>query len=518
VYKAAVRPKEALTILVARARKVPPTTYALIAVAIIASAPAWIVQYPPMVDVPFHLAAIRVIHSIHDPSFGLDEHFVLTLGRTQYIVYYIAGSVLSYLLGVVKANVVLMCCYLTGTVLAVRALCRALGKDERLCLLVIPLLNNVMFMYGLFPFLVGIPLMFWALASAIHYQESPTLRRGILLGVLTLSLFYTHIFPFGLFGLGFAFMFPWSEPKRWLKAGAPTLPALLVLAWWTTFTTAGKLVRGALTDSKNDPKKPLDAAIGDIHNWLTNVFRDTSDEFVTIVLGVVVLLAIGLAQGSAEPNVKPITRRYAVLPVACIYLYFTSAEGHGYIWLIAQRFPIMFAMLLIPLLPHPSGIRGHVTAAASLVLALGATVNTAYHFIRFQKEEVGAFDVALAQMEPKKKVCALMYSPQSSIVNINSFMHFGSYYQVQKGGVVQFTYAGYAHWPFDFQPGRYPPPGGPARLRWEWTPQQVPVHGEIYPYYDYVLTRGRGFRPPPNTYREKWTNGPWAVWEKIEGG
>lgn len=510
-----MRVKEALSSVVDRARKVPPLTYALIAVAILASAPAWIVQYPPMVDVPFHLAAIRVIHSIHDPQFGLDEHFMLTLGRTQYIVYYIAGSLLSYVLGVAKANVVLMSAYLTGTVLAMRALCKALGKDERLCLFVIPLLCNVMFMYGLFPFLVGIPLMFWALANAIRYMESPSWKRGVLLGVLTLALFYTHIFPFLLFGLGFTFLFPWTEPKRWLRAGAPTVPALLVLAWWTTFTTAGKLVRGALTDSGKDPKKPLDAAIGDFHNWFTNVFRDTSDEFITVALVMLALLTIGLSQASSESGVKTIARRYAVLPAACIVLYLTSAEGHGYIWLIAQRFPIMLGMSLIPLLPHPTGTRGHVVAAASLALALGATWNTCKHFIQFQKDEVGAFDVALSQMEPKKKVCALMYSPQSQVVNINSFMHFGSYYQVQKGGVVQFTYAGYAHWPFDFKPDRYPPPGGPARLRWEWTPQQVPVQTEILPYYDYVLTRGRGFNPPPDTFQQKWSSGAWAVWEKV---
>jgi hypothetical protein len=93
------------------------------------------------------------------------------------------------------------------------------------------------------------------------------------------------------------------------------------------------------------------------------------------------------------------------------------------------------------------------------------------------------------------------------------FLHFGSYYQVEKGGIVEFTYAGYAHWPVDFLPGHYPPPGRSARLRWEWTPEQVPI-AEIYPYYDYVLTRGGGFRPPVGTYHVRWSSGRWAVWEK----
>jgi hypothetical protein len=76
-----------------------------------------------------------------------------------------------------------------------------------------------------------------------------------------------------------------------------------------------------------------------------------------------------------------------------------------------------------------------------------------------------------------------------------------------------FTYAGYAHWPFTFQDGHFPPPGGPARLRWEWTPQQTPLT-EIFPYYDYVLTRGPGFAPPPGTYHVKWRGDKWMVWEK----
>jgi hypothetical protein len=144
-------------------------TFFYLLVALIATAPAWIVRYPPIQDLPFHLATIRVIHSIHDPRFGLDNDFVLTLGRTQYVIYYVIGSLLAYVVGVINANILLMCGYLGGTVLALRELLRAMGKDERLCILVVPLLPNVMFMFGLLPFLLGIPIMFWALATAIRY-------------------------------------------------------------------------------------------------------------------------------------------------------------------------------------------------------------------------------------------------------------------------------------------------------------------------------------------------------------
>jgi hypothetical protein len=485
-----------------------------VALALAASAPAWIVKYPPMMDLPFHLATIRIVHNFHDPQYGFDQNFVLTLGRTQYVVYYLLGSALAYLLGVVKANIVLMSAYLGGTVLALRQLLRALGKDERLCLFVVPLLVNAMFMFGLFPFLLGIPIMFWALATAIRYFEAPTLKRAILLAVLALALFYSHIFPFGIFGLGFAAMFPWEKPTKWIKAGAPTIPALLTLLWWTFFTEAGKLTRGAVTDAGHDARKPVDQAIGDFHNWLTNVFADTTDDVIFVAFIGVALLGLGLSLGERD-EAKARSRVYVLLPLACLVLYFTSTEGHGYIWLIAQRFPILLLMTAIPLLRMPRGFRGALVTAAALAVGIGSIVNTCRHFIEFQLEEVGDIDDALASMEPNKKVCTLIYDRGSRVVSGQwfPFLHFGSYYQVEKGGVVMFTYAGYAHWPVDFQPGKYPPPGGPARQRWEWTPEQVSIR-EIFPYYDYVLTRGNGFHPPPGTYHVKLRAAPWTVWER----
>jgi hypothetical protein len=485
--------------------------------AVAATAPAWIVKYPPMMDLPFHLATIRIIHDFHAAAFGFDKHFVLTLGRTQYVLYYLAGSALAYVLGVVKANIVLMSAYLGGTVLALRELCLALGRDERACLLVVPLLVNAMFMFGLFPFLLGIPLMFWALATAVRYFEAPTRARAATLCVLTLALFYSHVFPFALFALGFAAMFPWSRPRSWPIAAAPAVPAFLTLAGWTLFTEAGKLTRGALTDSAHDPKRPVDQAIADAHNWLTNVFSDTSDDVLFIAFLGALLLSLGLSMGESSPG-KPAARPYALLPLACLVLYFTSSEAHGYIWLIAQRFPILLLMTAIPLIPLPSGPRGWLATGAIVSVGLASIVNTCKHFVEFQLTEVGDIEQAIAAIPTGKRVCALIYDRGSRVVGPqwSPFLHFGSYYQVQRGGVVMFTYAGYAHWPVDFRPGRYPPPGGPARLRWEWTPESVSLEGEILPYYDYVLTRGYGFRAPAGTFHVAWSGDRWSVWARDQ--
>jgi hypothetical protein len=483
-----------------------------LAVALMATAPAWIVKYPPIQDVPFHLATIRVVHNLHDPAFAFDHDFVLTLGRTQYVIYYLVASALAYLVGVVNANIALMCVYLGGTPLALRALLRALHKDPRLCILVVPLLTNAMFLFGLLPFLLGIPLMFWALAISIRHFEHPSPRSGILLAILAVALFYSHVFPFGIFGLGFAAVFPWTRPRRWIVAGAPTVPALLLLARWTLFTEAGQLSRGALSPGPGDGVAPLNHAIPGAYQWLTDVWQDTSDEAILIALVMCAMLLVGLAQGDPDRS-RPRARAYALVPIACVVFYFTLGEGHGYIWLISQRFPILCMMTGIPLLRMPIGLRGWAGTALAVSIAAASTVNTCKHFIRFQIEEVGDIDGAIEHMEPRKHVAALIYDRGSQVTNWAPFLHFGSYYQLQKGGVVQFSYAGYAHWPFDYKKGRFPPPGEPARRRWEWTPEQVTI-SELMPYYDYVLTRGEGFRPPPGTYRVKWRGDKWTVWSK----
>lgn len=493
----------------------PPSPSALFygLVALLATAPAWIVKYPPLTDLPFHLATIRVMRSLHDPAFGMDGTFFLALGRTQYLLYYFAGVALSYVMGVTYAGVALVAFYLGGTVLGMRSLLLALGRDERLCLLTVPLLVNVLFLFGLLPFLLGVPLALFGLAAAVRYFDDPTPARGVLVGVLALAVFYSHIFMFGIFGLGFAVLFPWGRPFRWVRYGAPTVPALVMLVYWSRFTAAGRLTSGAL--SLNAGRKTLAASFADFGHWLTDVWSDESDEIILVATVLVALLSTGLAIGDREER-RPGMRAFALLPAACLVLFLLLPEQHGYIWLIAQRFPLLFALSVIPLLRVPRGFRGLLITAVMMAVAATSVVSTCRKFIQFQLTEVGDFDDALAALPMGKKVCALIYDRGSRLVSTPPFLHFGSYYQVQKGGVVMFTYAGYAHWPVDFLPGQGPPPGGPARLRWEWTPEQVPVRGELYPYYDYVLTRGHGFSPPPGTFRLAWRGDKWNVWQREE--
>src|ERR1019366_1213547 len=272
----------------------------------------------------------------------------------------------------------------------------------------------------------------------------------------------------------------------------------------------GQESAGALEAALRHP--PYVDAMARLPQWSIDVFRDTTDEWHILALAIVVLLSVGLAQGDRD-HAKPAARALVVIPIVCLVLYFTTGDMLGDVWLFSQRFPVPAMISAIPLLRMPTGARGVVVSALALWVGASSIVNDCTHFIRFEREEVGDFDEAIEKMAPRSRVAALIYDKPSSIVNDVPFLHFGSYYQSQKGGGVQLASSGALYWAVRLQPGPVPPRGARPGLRWEWMPEQVSIQ-ELYPYYDYVLTRGRNFSPPPGTFHLAWSGDRWAVYAR----
>jgi hypothetical protein len=201
-----------------------------------------------------------------------------------------------------------------------------------------------------------------------------------------------------------------------------------------------------------------------------------------------------------------------VLPIVCGFLYFFTGDQLGDVWLVAKRFAVPGMLASIPLLRMPRGARGMAVTVGVLAVAIHSTVNVCTKFIRYERREVGDIEDALAVMEPGKKVAGLIFDRGSLIVNNSPFLHYVSYYQAEKGGFVQFSYAHFKHWPFSYKDGFMPPPGRPPFQRWEWMPESVVT--ELYPFYDYVLVRGPGFYPRPNTFHVKYKGDHWVVYER----
>jgi hypothetical protein len=130
-------------------------------------------------------------------------------------------------------------------------------------------------------------------------------------------------------------------------------------------------------------------------------------------------------------------------------------------------------------------------------------------FARFDGEEVGDFDAALATIPEAQRVAGLIYARGSQSVRFSPFIHYVAYYQARKGGAVMFTFADFPQSPFRFREQDRPPRVPP---RWEWLPQRV--RPRELAWYDYVLVRGGTVDPCAGACELRFRRGLWSVWRR----
>ncbi len=482
--------------------------------------PLWIVEHPPIQDLPQHLAAIRVLHSHGDPSFGLAKYFTVDLFRTQYIAYYALADLLSYPLGVALANRVLLTLSLVALPYAMRTVLRQLGSNEELATLSLPLLYNAHLVLGFLNFLAAIPLCLFGLALALRDRERPMRSTAVGLAVLLVVTFYMHVIPFALLALGVALIHLQRDLRALLRGLFPLVPALVAAIVWLIGSPAGQATVGAARGDRGHTLGPVfrsvEQAWATVPMWMTDVLRSDADDRLHVYVTWLVLSAfsfgLGLAWTGALPRVR-VAYRLLVLPLSCVLAYLVLPESYDWIWPIAPRFPLLALLLLLAVVPRLPMWIARGVALVAVVLALGQTKAVADAFVAFDRDEVGELDAALGVIPPAQRVAGLIFDRGSRHVKFSPFIHAVAYYQAEKGGAVMFTFADFPQSPFRFRDDQRPPPVGP---RWEWMPERVTPARDLA-WYDYVLVRGGPGRIARDAARfQPVFRGPhWSVWRRL---
>ncbi len=489
--------------------------------------PLFLVRYPPLQDLPQHLAAVQVLHGYGDPGFGFAQYFELDLLRTQYLTYYLAAHLLAYLLGVTLANKVLLGAVLLGTPWAIRYLLGVLGRDRRLAYLAFPLIYNAHLVLGFFNFIAAIPLVFVGLGLAVEQRRQPRMRREIFFSLLALLTFFTHVVPFAFLALGLFLIALGPGPQQTLRRLLPLVPAAVGAVFWALNSPAGRAtVEAAAGEAAGGGPRARyqqwNEGLRQLPLWLTDVLHIRLDErLLQIWAGLVVLMFVfGALQRRPAPGDPPrparlqlsLGRRLWLLPLVAAVGYFFLPVSYDWIWPIAQRFPLLAALFLLPVLPYPKRTAAGLLTAAVLLLSATGLFMAGRAFYRFDREEVGAFDAALETIPPGQRVAGLIFERGSHQVRFSPFIHYAAYYQARKGGAVMFTFADFPQSPFRFREGNRPPR---VRPRWEWTPERVNPARDLG-WYRYVLVRGRPgmIDRQRRFYRPIYRSGRWSVWKR----
>jgi hypothetical protein len=493
--------------------------------------PLFYVRYPPIQDLPQHVATVRVLADFGDPALGFARYFTIDLLRTQYLAYYLCAQLLAQVMDVELACKLLIAASLAAAPLCARSLLEALGKDGRLALLLFPLSYNAHLVLGFLNFLAAIPLLLYGLTLAVRERRQPARHRGIGLAVLAVVAFYTHVVPFALLALGVVLVAFTRDLRRFVQGVLPLLPAAMAALIWLARSPAGQATWTAArgTDAARKPLyMPAEQALAETPRWLTDVLGDGIGLDLlyawTALIALALLLAAaeglsrlrGKAPALAAPDAlsRSLARRLALLAPLCAVLYFVSPTSYDWIWPIAQRFPLLAAVFLVVALP---GFRIGKSVVLVLVIALSAASShyAGKAFAAFDREEVSDFEQALQRLPGGQRVVGLIFERGSRHVAFSPFIHFVAYYQARKGGAVMFSFADFPQSPFRFREDNRPPRVPP---RWEWLPARVRPRAELG-FYDYALVRGgpgaiaRSGSGFTRTYRGE----RWSVWKRSPG-
>ncbi len=395
----------------------------------------WSAPYLPFTDLPQHAAAIATLRHWGDPQWKGQEYFTLALGRSQYLLYYLAGALIAFLVGTAeRANLVLLSATALAFPYALRSLLRAVRADDRLALFAAPLLWSQSLLIGFFNYVAALPVLLWGLALAVRDAQEPRPRRTALLAALAVALFYLHLSAFLLFAP--AALVAWLALGRRPRALLWTIPvAVLGLVFLATSPVVHPATVG-WTQPVRVLFEPLGASLSNLPGALLDIWPGPLDEVALLaLLAAAALLAWPQARDpDPNPRLRGIAAAWCALSAL---LYFAFPVAIGWLWQLNERYAIAFA-LLAPLLLRPArGLRG----ALPLLLVAAA----------------GLFSA-----------------------------DFGSYYRARNGGLASFSFAELPQSPLRYRPETAPPHKPP---HWEWEPWRFrnDVDGL---YYDYVLVRG----------------------------
>ena len=521
--------------LLQRARQEPLTALAWLLVLAACVWPLWASGLLPFMDLPQHLATVRVLHSYNDPAYGVSHYFAVELGRTQYLAWYFLVDWLTYLMPLETAARLVFSLYAVGLPLSIAALLKAHGRDPRAALLAAPFVYNPFLFMGFANYVTALPLVFWGLALLQQLLDAFSWRRLVGLVFVTTLLFYDHAMAFVLYvalaGVTVLVGARGVHPRHWWRQSLHLAPVSLAMLWWmrTSLILAGadewhKGLGGRNVAPVDIRFKPLLERFTSFPEFLLDAYPGHEDELVLIAWITLLALAWVIGRGAVnrrEQTVREVLRAHVpeALLVTSLLIYLASPISYKWIWPIADRLVPAVALLAIPALARQS------TPWRTFTLVIPATIlalaTSSLHATRARQftEEAGPIREVVAQAERGKKLMALIYQPQSAVMKWPAFLHFGQYYTVERGGMANFSFANFPQSPVLF-PDQDGPPNVPPRF--EWTPEVFTMAEQGY-WYDYYLIRDANpNRNPFGLERSKVElivrKGPWALYRNLQVG
>jgi MFS family permease len=429
----------------------------------------WIAPRPPMVDFPQHAGQVALLHDLATGSSPWASLFQINL-FTPYLVGYGLALPFSFFLPVAAAIKLVFSAAYVAFVFALVALRRHFKADPRLDWFFLLSFFGISYYWGFYTFLTAAPIAVAFILVADRYALEPTFKRGLATTLLGIVLLASHglMFVFGFAVAGILYTVrccaarPWAG--RWLRHLWPFVIAGLACLVYFLVSTRLQAQYGGIGNAG-----PV------IWNWswkrLVKIFIDSlgGKTDIPLLVTACVLPLIPWMLGLRINTKRPATwAMFAfTLLIALTLPVFAMATGLLYIRFALFTLP---AYALMFTLSRPStaqqAVAGNTSAPAPIGERIAVPLMIAVtwlmlgqhslHAWRFARE-ARDFEAVLAPMQPAQRALSLPFAQRSEAANNDfAYLHYGTWYQSEKQGLVDFNFAWLPPQIARFRPDRLP--------------------------------------------------------------
>lgn len=420
-----------------------------------------------MADFAQHAGQVALLHDLAAGTSPWSELFRINL-FTPYLVGYGLALPLSFLMPAGAAIKLIFSAAYVAFVFALVKLRQHFKADPRLDWFFLLSFFGVSYYWGFFTFLTAAPIAVVFILVADRYAQAPSLGRGLATMLLGIVLLASHglMFVFGFVVAGVLYTVrccsvrPWAGV--WLRNLWPFVMAGLACLAYFLISTRMQEEYGGISQ----------AGPVALWNWSwkrpLKIFIDSLGGKTNIPLLVTafVLPLIPWMLGLRIDRHRPATWvMFTITFVIALTLpVFALATGLLYLRFALFTLP---AYALMFTLPRPAAIPGRGPSGAArmaeriampLMIAvswmmLGQHSWQAWRFAGEAKD----FEAVLAPMQPAQRALSLPFAQRSEAANNDfAYLHFGTWYQSEKQGLVDFNFAWFPPQIARFRPDRLP--------------------------------------------------------------
>jgi hypothetical protein len=163
------------------------------------SIPFLLVNEPPLLDYPNHLARVFILNHLHDPAFHFSQFYLADWKPYPYILWDVLMVALQQVLPVQAAGKLLL--ILTTVLLPVAIawfLWQANRTEIKLSLLACALSYYLLFLWGFTAYHLGMSFCFLMVGTWLWYRRVPSVTRAVLFLVLCFVTYLAHLLCFAI--------------------------------------------------------------------------------------------------------------------------------------------------------------------------------------------------------------------------------------------------------------------------------------------------------------------------------